>query len=72
MFSNKKGHRKNKNGFNAALHQKHIKSYISQPELLGVSHGFPRRVDRVKAIGNAQVAGVARNAFVELYNRLLK
>jgi len=70
MLGNKKGYWKNKNGFNAPLHQKHIKAYLSQPDLLGSSHGFPYRMDRVKAIGNAQVAGVARNSFIELSKRL--
>ena len=63
MFRDTERHWKNKNGLNAALHQKHVKAYLSEPELLGSSYGDAGRVDRVKAIGNAQVPAVAAFAW---------
>lgn len=44
----------------------------SEPNVGRVVHGIPNRVDRLKAIGNAQSPAVAALAFRVLYNRLME
>lgn len=42
----------------------------AQPDLRGVAHGLPSRLDRLRALGNAVVPAQARLAFVELWERI--
>lgn len=39
---------------------------LPEPRVLGVGNGFPNRVDRTRAIGNAQVPAVVVRAWTEL------
>jgi len=43
--------------------------WTTEPAVGRVAHGVARRVDRLRAIGNGQVPGVAARAFVELARR---
>lgn len=41
-----------------------------EPSVGRVAHGVPRRVDRIKALGNSAIPGEAVFAFTDLYRRL--
>lgn len=43
----------------------------AKPRMGRVAHGLPRRVDKLKALGNAQVPGVASTAFIILSGGLI-
>lgn len=44
--------------------------WATEPDVVRVVHGLPRRVDRIKALGNSQVPAVAALAFRTLMRRL--
>ncbi|MEY4783254.1 MAG: hypothetical protein RIR41_1189 [Pseudomonadota bacterium] len=44
--------------------------WTAEPDVGRVAHGVPSRVDRLRALGNAQVPAVAAAAFLELWQRL--
>ena len=60
---NKKGHGQAKDGFNSDVHKNKIRRYLSEPKLLGGTHGMAARMDRAKAIGNGQVPFCAATAW---------